>query len=110
VYVVTGAELAAAGVKPIPGNPAFPRADGPGATPPRRVLAHERVRFVGEVVAAVVAETLAQAKDAAEAVYVEYEELPHVTDPEQAVAGGAAVLTEAAPDNIAAEMRYGDAA
>jgi carbon-monoxide dehydrogenase large subunit len=110
-YVVTGAELDAAGVKPIPGNPAFPRADGPGATPPRRVLAHERVRYVGEVVAAVVAETLQQARDAAEAVYVDYEELPHVTDAQQAVSGaGGAVLTEAAPDNIAAEMRYGDAA
>jgi carbon-monoxide dehydrogenase large subunit len=108
-YLVTGAELAEAGVKPLPGNPAFQRADGPGATPPRRVLAHERVRFVGEVVVAVVAETLQQARDAAEAVYVEYEELPHVTDAGQAVSGGAPALTDAAPDNIAAEMRYGDA-
>lgn len=108
--VVTGAELAAAGVKPLPGNPAFRRADGPQASPPRRVLAHERVRFVGEVVAAVVAETVQQAKDAAEAVFVDYEELPHVTDPVQATSGKAPALAEGAPDNIAAEMRYGDAA
>jgi carbon-monoxide dehydrogenase large subunit len=77
-------------------------------TSPRRVLAHERVRFVGEPVVAVVAETLQQARDAAEAVFVEYEELPHVTDVHDAV-NGRAVLVEGAPDNIAAEMRYGDA-
>ena len=52
--IVTGADLAAAGVKPIPGSSGFPRADGsPGVSPVRRVLAHERVRFVGEAVAAV---------------------------------------------------------
>jgi carbon-monoxide dehydrogenase large subunit len=110
VMVATGAELHAAGVKPIPGAAAFRRAGGAGATPPRRVLAHEHVRFVGEAVALVVAETLQQARDAAEAVYVEYEELPHVTEPQQAVAGSAALLCDEAPDNIAAEMRHGDAA
>ncbi|MBI5278852.1 MAG: xanthine dehydrogenase family protein molybdopterin-binding subunit [Burkholderiales bacterium] len=106
--VVTGAELDAAGAKPLPGNPAFRRADGPAVSPPRRVLAHERVRYVGEAVAIVVAETMQQARDAAEAVLVDYEELPHVTDLSGALAGRA-VLAEGAPDNIAAEMRYGDA-
>ncbi|MEX1168208.1 MAG: xanthine dehydrogenase family protein molybdopterin-binding subunit, partial [Hydrogenophaga sp.] len=63
--VFTGADLVAAGVKPMPGAPAFKRADGADcATPPRRVLAHERARFVGEPVVAVVAETLQQAQDA----------------------------------------------
>src|SRR5204862_5244557 len=53
VAVVTGAELVAAGVKPIPGNPAFRRAGGaPGAISLRRPLADGRVRFVGEAVAA----------------------------------------------------------
>ncbi len=109
--VVTGAELAAAGVKPIPGAAAFKRAKGEaGATPARRALAHERVRFVGEAVAAVVAETLQQARDAAEAVYVEYEELPMVVSVEDATAAGAPALCEQAPDNIAAEMRHGDEA
>jgi carbon-monoxide dehydrogenase large subunit len=108
VRVVTGAELEDAGVKPIPGNPAFRRADGPGVTAPRRVLAHERVRFVGEPVAAVIAQTLEQARDAAEAVYVEYEELPHASEIPDALQGRA-VLAEGASDNIAAEMRYGDA-
>ncbi|MBS0426386.1 MAG: xanthine dehydrogenase family protein molybdopterin-binding subunit, partial [Proteobacteria bacterium] len=61
--VYTGADLVAAGVKPIPGVAGFKRADGSdGATAPRRVLAHERVRFVGEPVVAVVAETLQQAR------------------------------------------------
>jgi aerobic carbon-monoxide dehydrogenase large subunit len=108
--VATGAELAAAGVQPIPTNPAFRRGDGsPMASELRRVLADERVRYVGEPVALVVAETLQQARDAAEAVLVEYEELPHMVDLEEATTPGAPVLCAAAPDNVAAEMRAGDA-
>lgn len=108
--IVTGADLVAAGVKPVPGIGGFTRADGsPCATPPRRVLAHERVRFVGEAVAAVVALSLRQARDAAEAVMVDYDELPMVVDLSDAMAGGAPALCPEAPDNIAAETRYGDA-
>ena len=111
LLVATGADLVAAGVKPIPPSPAFKRADGaPCNTPPRRALAHERVRFVGEAVAVVVAETLQQARDAAEAVAVDYDELPMVVDLDDALAPGAPLLVEAAGDNIAAEMRHGDAA
>ncbi|MBX3656425.1 MAG: xanthine dehydrogenase family protein molybdopterin-binding subunit [Ramlibacter sp.] len=111
VCVATGAELVAAGVKPIPGSAAFKRAGGaPGATPPRRPLAHERVRFVGEAVALVVAETMQQARDAAEAVMVDYEELPQVVDLDGATAPGAPALCDEAPDNIAAEMRHGNEA
>ena len=106
--VYTGAELVAAGVKPIPGSKDFKRAGGaPGATPPRRPLAHERVRFVGEPVALVVAQTVQQARDAAEAVAVDYEELPSVVDATQSVGGKLVVLCDEAPDNIAAEMRHG---
>ena len=108
--VFTGAQLAAAGVKPIPGTPAFKGPGGrPGATPPRRALAHERVRFVGEAVALVAAETMQQARDAAEAVVVDYDELPHVVEIDDALAGGAQALCDEAPDNISAEMRHGDA-
>lgn len=108
--VYTGADLVAAGVKPIPGVAGFKRADGSdGATAPRRVLAHERVRFVGEPVVAVVAETLQQARDAAEAVMVEYEELPMAVAIADAIAPGAPALCDAAPDNISAEMRHGNA-
>jgi aerobic carbon-monoxide dehydrogenase large subunit len=109
VKVTTGAELVHAGVNAIPTNPAFKRGDGsPAATAPRRALAHERVRYVGEPVALVVAESLQAARDAAEAVWVEYEELPHVVELDAAIAPGAPALSDA-PDNIAAEMRFGDA-
>lgn len=102
--VYTGADLEAAGVKPVPGTVGFKRADGsPGATAPRRPLAHERVRYVGEAVAVVAAATLQQARDAAEAVLVDYEELPMVVTLEQALASGAPAVCEEAPDNIAAQ-------
>jgi carbon-monoxide dehydrogenase large subunit len=110
VAVYTGADLVAAGVKPLPHTAGFKRpGGGPGVSPAMHALAHERVRFVGEPVALVVAETLQQARDAAEAVFVDYAELPAVTTLAQALSAGAPVLTEAAPDNIAAEMRHGDA-
>lgn len=106
--VVTGAEMAEAGVKPMPGAAGFRRADGSdAASPPRLAMAHERTRFVGEAVAAVVAETVQQARDAAEAVVVDYEELPMVVDLASATADGAPLLCEEATGNIAAEMRHG---
>ncbi len=110
VAVFTGDDLVAAGVKPIPGVAGFKRPDGqPGATAPRRALAHTRVRFVGEPVALVAAATLQQARDAAEAVLVDYEELPAVADIAAATAPGAPVLCDDAPDNVSAAMRHGDA-
>jgi aerobic carbon-monoxide dehydrogenase large subunit len=109
VAIYTGAQLVEAGVKPISATLGFPRPGGkPGATPPRRALAHERVRFVGEPVAAVVAETLQQARDAAEAINVDYEELPVVVDLRDATAPGAPLIWDAAEGNIAAEMRHGN--
>lgn len=106
--VITGADLAEAGVKPMPGAAGFKRADGSdSASPPRRALAHERARFVGEPVAAVIADTVQQARDAAEAVMVDYEELPMVVDLPGATAEGAPLLCEEATGNIAAEMRHG---
>jgi carbon-monoxide dehydrogenase large subunit len=109
--VLTGAELAAAGVKPMPTTPDFRRADGQKTvTPPRRALAHERVRYVGEPVVAVVAESREAARDAIDSVIVDYEELPAVSDVVAATAPGAPALAAEAPDNIAAEMRHGDAA
>lgn len=109
--VLTGAQLVAEGVPPMPTGAAFPRADGsPCATPQRLPLAHEAARFVGEAVAAVVADSIQQAKDAAEAVWVEYEELPVVPGLAAALEGGAPTIWPAAPDNIACEARHGDAA
>ena len=110
--VFTGAQLAAAGVEPMaPAALPFTRPDGkPLAGAPRRALAHETVRFVGEAVAAVVAETRAAARAAAEAIEVDYVELPAVVDPFAAMRPGAPALCAEAPDNIAAEARHGDAA
>ncbi|MCO5123561.1 MAG: xanthine dehydrogenase family protein molybdopterin-binding subunit [Rhizobacter sp.] len=109
--VFTGVDLAAAGVKPINVPLPFPRPDGsPGATAARHVLAVDRVRYVGEAVAAVVAESREAAHNAAEAILADYEDLPAVVDVFAAMAPGAPVLCDAAPDNIAAEMRHGDAA
>jgi len=109
--VYTGAELAAAGVKPIPTTAGFKRADGrTTVSPPRRALAHEFARYVGEPVVAVVAESAAAARDAIDSVVVEYQELPAVVDAVAATTAGAAAVTPDAVDNIAAEMRHGDAA
>jgi aerobic carbon-monoxide dehydrogenase large subunit len=111
VAVITGADLAAAGVKPLPVAPIFKRPDGSASDlPPRLGLAHEAVRFVGEAVVAVVAETAEQAKDALEAILVEYDERPLVTDLSRAHAAGAPLVWDAAPDNIAAQMKHGDSA
>jgi carbon-monoxide dehydrogenase large subunit len=68
--------------------PPMPAGDAPAAMA-RPVLAADVVRFQGEAVAVVVAETRAQALDAAEAVEVDYEPLPVVTDPEAALAADA---------------------
>jgi carbon-monoxide dehydrogenase large subunit len=111
VAILTGADLVAAGVKPLQLAPMFTRPDGsPGATPLRHALAHETVRFVGEQVVALVAETPEQVKDALEAVLVDYEELPVVTELQDAIADGAPLVWPVATGNIAAQMKHGDAA
>jgi carbon-monoxide dehydrogenase large subunit len=108
--VYTGADLLAAGVKPIPVAPAFKRPDGQTmATAPKRALAVDRVRFVGEAVVAVVADSREAARAAADAVLIDYETLPAVVDAEAALAAGAPLLSDA-PDNVCAAMRHGDVA
>src|SRR3979409_1621284 len=82
----------------------------PMTVPPRRLLAHEIVRFAGEPVAAVVATSRVAAQTAAEAIAVDYEVLPSVVDPIAAIKPGAPVVWASAPDNIVAAMSYGDAA
>ncbi|MGI8664190.1 MAG: xanthine dehydrogenase family protein molybdopterin-binding subunit [Acidimicrobiales bacterium] len=72
----------------------------------RPFLASERVRFVGEPIAAVVTETPEQGADAAEAVFVDYQPLPAVIDPEEAV-NDEIIVHEAAGTNLAAEMSDG---
>jgi len=111
IAVVTGAELAAAGLKPIPAAAPFKWRDGSEQRPALRPsLAHEVVRHVGEPVALIVAETAAQAQDAAEAVAVEYEELPAVVSAAQALETGAPQLHAGAPGNLVLDFEAGDKA
>ncbi len=108
--VLTGADIHAAGVKVMAKPIMHKRADGGRpASPDRHILALERVRYVGECVAAVVADTEQQARDAAEAIWVEYEPLPHAVTLADALAPHAPLLSDA-PDNRVAESRHGDAA
>lgn len=109
--VLTGRDLRDAGVRPIPHSMDFKRAGGaPTATPLRHALAVDTVRFVGEAVVAVIAATPHEARDAAEAVQVDYEPLPAVVDSIAATAPGAPAVVAGAPDNIACEARHGDPA
>jgi aerobic carbon-monoxide dehydrogenase large subunit len=71
-------------------------------------LAREVVRFVGDMVAAVVAETRAQAVDAAEMVVVDYDPLPVVIDPEEALGNGAPLLFPEHGSNLAIEFNFGE--
>src|SRR5918998_6044344 len=83
--VYTAADLATAGYGPLKVIPAFKNRDGsPMRKPTRFALATDRVRFVGDPVAFVVAETAAEARDAAEAVTLDIEALRAVTRPEEA--------------------------
>jgi len=110
VAVYTGADLVADNIGTLPTLMVFQRSDGsPMNVPPRRLLAHQLVRFAGEAVAAVVAKSRVAAQEAVEAIAVDYEVLPAVVDPVVAAKPGAPVVWEGAPDNVAAAMSYGDA-
>jgi aerobic carbon-monoxide dehydrogenase large subunit len=85
------------------------RPDGSSFVPPYRVLAIERVRHVGDPVAAIVAETLEQAKDAAELIAIDYEILPAVVDTASAASPGQPAVWDETPDNICFVYRLGDA-
>src|SRR4030081_3168351 len=109
--IYTGADLIRDDIGTLPTLAIFKRPDGkPMTVPPRRLLAHEIVRFAGEPVAAVVATSRVLAQNAAEAIAVDYEMLPSVVDPIEATKPGAPAVWPDAPDNIVAAMSYGDAA
>jgi carbon-monoxide dehydrogenase large subunit len=105
--VYTGADLAGYGTLKciVP----FKNRDGtPMKQPPRPALPTDKARFVGDPLAFVVAETLLQAKDAAEAIEVEIDSLPAVIRPEEATRPGAPLLHDEAPGNVALDYHYGD--
>ena len=107
----TGKDLNDAGYGSLKTVMMVPQRDGSQMkTPTRYSLATDKVRFVGDPVAFVVAETFAQAKDAAEAVVLDIEALPAVTEARAAAQPGAPVVFDEVPDNVCADFLYGDTA
>src|SRR5262245_59170218 len=115
--VSTGADCRDDGLGPIPHDP-VPKTKfdmkltGPGGSEvfsgPHLLLPTDKARHVGEAVAIVVAESQAQALDAAEAVEIDYEELPFVLHSEDAMQPGAPVVWDEVRDNIAVDTLFGD--
>jgi len=109
--ILTGADARADGLGAIPPAASFPGRGGtPLASAPIPPLAVDRVRYVGEAVAIVVAETPAQAADAAAAVVVELDPLPAASDVAAALAPDAPAIWPDAPGNVAFDWADGDAA
>jgi len=109
VAVYTGKDMAADGIGGLPCGWQIHSKDGsPMAEPPHPVLAVDRVRYVGDLVAVVVAETLAQARDAAELVNVDYAEQPAAIDPVSALQPGAPQVNSEAPGNLCYDWHLGD--
>jgi aerobic carbon-monoxide dehydrogenase large subunit len=101
LFVATGEDVRAEGLGDVPCLVPLVSRDGkPRHDTPRPLLALGRVRHVGQPVALVVAETLAAARDAAEAIEVEYEPLPVVTEAKDAIVSGAPQLFDHIPGNL----------
>jgi len=108
--VFTGDDARAAGFKSLPNIVSYPGKDGqPLKKPHHPVLASGHVRYVGEPVAMIVAQTAAIAEDARESIDIEYRELPAVADFDSAVRDGAPQLHDDIPGNVAFEYESGDA-
>jgi carbon-monoxide dehydrogenase large subunit len=111
VAVLTGADTARAGFKSTPNIARFPGRGGATIKVPHRDgLANGRVRFVGQEIALVVANTAHAAQDAAERIEVEYRELPVVVDAEAALASGSGQLYPDITGNLCFDYEYGDEA
>ena len=107
--VLTGEDARAAGFKSLPNIVTYPGKDGQQLKKPHHpVLAMERVRFVGEPVAMVVADTAALAEDARELIDIEYRDLPAVATFDAAAKAGAPQLHQDVPGNLAFEYESGD--
>jgi carbon-monoxide dehydrogenase large subunit len=111
--VLTGADLEADGIGCFPGPPPFfaalTKPDGsPLVYPPQYALTSDRARYVGDPVAFVVAETPEQARDAAEAIVVDYAPLPIVIDTATAMDDGAVQIWDDVPNNYLFRAHIGD--
>ncbi|MDH4107033.1 MAG: xanthine dehydrogenase family protein molybdopterin-binding subunit [Gammaproteobacteria bacterium] len=110
VAVFTGADMAADGVGGLPCGWGVANKDGsPMVEPTHPCMVVDRVRYVGDQVATVLARTRAAAKDAAELIEVDYEELPSVTDIHSATADDAPLVWDEAPGNVCYDWAIGDA-
>jgi carbon-monoxide dehydrogenase large subunit len=109
IAIYTGADLAIAGYGAMPFRVALQGRGGAAmAKPPRFALATDRVRFVGDPVACVIAQTAAQAQDAAEAVTLDIEPLPAIVAMSDAVKPDAPQIYDEAPGNVALDYHFGD--
>ena len=108
--VLTGEDWQASGWGDLPVPDGLKRRDGSVFRPPYPALAKDRVRWVGDYVAFVVAETYHQALDAAELIVVDYEPLPAIVSTADASADGAPRVWEDCPDNIGFVQLFGDKA
>ena len=107
--VYTAADLAAGGIIPMPARQVMNNRDGtPMLQPVRHVLATDKVRHVGEAVACVIADSVATAKDGAEAVEVDIDPLPAVTEPADADRSEASALYDDVPGNVGLDFHFGD--
>jgi len=107
--VYTAADLAAGGIGPLPARQVMNNRDGtPMLQPVRHALASDKVRHVGEAVACVVADSVAAAKDAAEAVVLDIDPLPAVTEPALADAPDAPLVHDDVPGNVGLDFHFGD--
>lgn len=106
VAVLTGADINPKLAGGVPSGMSVSKAPySEGKRPARQVLTEDKVRFMGEAVAVVVATSPAAAADAVEAVFVDYEPLDVVVDPDAALAEGAPIIHEAWDSNVA--FRWG---
>ncbi len=109
VDILTGTDLVATGWKGAPSTSFFKGVGGSTLRVPFRTgLAHERVRFVGEPVVLIVAESEYIAQDAAELIVIEYEDLPPLVTARDAIADGAVRVHDELPDNLAFDYEYGN--
>jgi carbon-monoxide dehydrogenase large subunit len=109
-HVFTGEDAVRAGYTKAPHALTFPGKNGMKArAPDRPVLAHRKVRFVGEAVALVVADSAAAAQEGADLVEIDYRDLPCVVQPEEALREGAPQVDDGAPGNLAFEADAGNA-
>ncbi len=111
IAVFTGDDVLAAGQKPMPAAaPMKGRGGSDQLVPQRYALTRGRVRYVGEPIALVVAESAALAQDAAEAIAIEFHDLPAVVSAQAALAPGAPQLHESVPGNLVLDFVGGDEA